>query len=870
MRITRNTTYALLSIAAAVFSLKANGQVLGKVSNSKGEPIPFASVYIKEIMQGAPTSEKGSYILKLKPGSYNINFQAIGYKPQNRSIQVDDKAVTLNVTLEDATYELKEVVVSSKDNPADRIMRKAITNGQIFKSKLSSYTSDVYFKTNLKITKFSKIVKWLVPKEQKLPVEGKTYTMEIVNKLSYKTPNQYTQKTISMRTNFPDDDFSIPGLSIYRNNIYNETFFGAASPLGRSAFTFYKFQLVGSSQQNGNTTYKIAFSPRKSVGSYYSGTLYIVDNVYNITNAELTTTNTGIKYVFSISYEMINGTIPMPTTISSKMSGNIMGNIFGFAMTSSAKYTSVETKGAAAPKVVAAATKKTKKISKKEVQKRETIEKKIEELSSKDNLSMKEMRQMTALIEKKEELDDTLTNLEESSMKVVKDSLFNTQDSTFWNQVRPIPLSDEEIKYSHESDSISAKIPKGVAAPIDTTKNKVKWSASSALIGGTIYQKGSTSVDATGFVFGNSSYFTPVDGFTLANKFEFQTMLDTNHRLNIALKPMYSFARKTAMGNAGLRYDFSPRHKGYFTVTGSIATTDLNPERPIDKLPNTVAALFFKESYLKTIDTKGISAAVSYEVANGLNVKLGGTFNSYTLLDNQTNFSFLYKNAVYDSNKPSNLFDDGSSLSSYRQASLLLNVSYTPSPRYKYDYRGYKYYTSANKPTFNLKVKQGVGAYQSVSRHTQLELGVQQHVSVHMINNLRYTAKAGTFFNSDNLQLTDYYHPNTVYIPFGFTTSENAFILMPYYKYATPKSYAEGHATYEAQGILLKYLPFLSKKMFTENVSVGGYVTKRNVCYTEVGYGVGNILMMGGVSVAASFENGKYSGWGIKGYINLP
>lgn len=859
-------------VLATLYNLTANGQIQGKVTNSQGEAIPYASVYVKEAMQGAPTNEKGEYRLNLMRGNYDICFQAIGYKSQIRSVKITAAPVTLNITLDNATYELKEVVISNKNNPADRIIRKAISNGLLYRNKLSSYSSDVYFKSNLKVSKISRIIKWMVPKETKLPVEGKVYTMEMVNKLYYKNPDSYTQRTISLRTNFPDDDFSIPGIGIYRNNIYNDTFFGSASPLGRSAFTFYKFQLVGSAQHGGGTIYKIAFTPRKDAGIYFSGLLYIADNDYNITNAELTTSFSNIKYVFSISYAMINNTIPMPTTIGAKMSGSIMGNEFAMNMTSAAKYISVETNGGAAnpAKLSASTARQPSKKHQKNAAKREAIEKKLEELTSKDNMSLKEMKQVTALVEKKEEMDDTLKNMEESNIKVVKDSLFNTQDSTFWNRIRLIPLSEEELKYSHETDSLTSLIPKGVAAPKDTTGNKAYWRVSSMLIGGNIYKQRNTRLFSSGFILGQSSYFTPVDGFTLANKFDFETLVDSSHKLNITLKPMYSFARKTGMGSTAVKYSFNPRRMGYITLNGIWATSDINAESPIDRFPNSASALLFKENFMKTVAQKGISITFATELTNGLSIQLTGGFDCYHLLNNQSNFSFLYTNRVFTSNSPYNIYDNGNSWQNHQQSTLQMKISYMPSPRYRYDKRGYKYYLSHNKPTFSIKAEQGLPAWNSSSSYTNIEMGAVQNIAIQMFNQLSYTVKAGTFFNSKGLQLTSFYHPNTVYIPFGFTNSINTFTLLPYYKYATPGSYAEGHVTYKAQSLLLKQLPFLSKKLFSENISVGYYTTSRYKNYTEISYGLSNLLFMGGISVTTSFESGRYSSWGIKGYFQIP
>jgi hypothetical protein len=119
------------------------------------------------------------------------------------------------------------------------------------------------------------------------------------------------------------------------------------------------------------------------------------------------------------------------------------------------------------------------------------------------------------------------------------------------------------------------------------------------------------------------------------------------------------------------------------------------------------------------------------------------------------------------------------------------------------------------------------------------------------------------------MQLSDFYFPQTQYIPFSTNGSKTTFYLLPYYKYATPKTYAESHLCLESERILLKFIPLLANKGMTENIHLGYYSTSRYKNYMEVGYALDKLFLVGGVTITASFENGKYDSWGIKGYISL-
>ena len=50
----------------------------GKIVNSKGLPVPFASVYEKNTTSGTSANSDGEFQLKLKPGKRSIIFKAIG------------------------------------------------------------------------------------------------------------------------------------------------------------------------------------------------------------------------------------------------------------------------------------------------------------------------------------------------------------------------------------------------------------------------------------------------------------------------------------------------------------------------------------------------------------------------------------------------------------------------------------------------------------------------------------------------------------------------------------------------------------------------------------------------------------------------
>src|SRR5262245_4042005 len=94
-------------------------QVYGKVLDEKGEPLPYATVYVRGTSNGTVTNAKGEYKLIVSTGPQEIVFQYIGYKTKVEKINFSQKPIKLNIELEASDLQLNEVVITSVD-PAER------------------------------------------------------------------------------------------------------------------------------------------------------------------------------------------------------------------------------------------------------------------------------------------------------------------------------------------------------------------------------------------------------------------------------------------------------------------------------------------------------------------------------------------------------------------------------------------------------------------------------------------------------------------------------------------------------------------------------------------------------------------------------
>lgn len=80
---------------------------------SNGETLIGATVYIKELKNGATTNEYGFYSLTLPVGNYTIDFSYVGFELIAQSITLD-KNTQLNIELKPEASQLEEVVVQAE------------------------------------------------------------------------------------------------------------------------------------------------------------------------------------------------------------------------------------------------------------------------------------------------------------------------------------------------------------------------------------------------------------------------------------------------------------------------------------------------------------------------------------------------------------------------------------------------------------------------------------------------------------------------------------------------------------------------------------------------------------------------------------
>jgi hypothetical protein len=241
--------------------LLALGQITGSVKDTAGEPIPFASIFIKNTYTGTSTNVDGIYLLEFKKtGTHTLVFQSLGYKTIEKTVNITKFPFSQDVVLEEESTSLDEVVVKSNENPANRVIREANKNREANRLKTSSYTADFYSRG---LWRMEDVPEKFLGQEigdiegslDSLTRSGIVYLSETVSEIAYEAPDNFKEFITASKVSGDDQGFSVnsaegANFDFYNNNIDLNN--RIVSPIADYAFSYYKYKLIGTFFDNNN------------------------------------------------------------------------------------------------------------------------------------------------------------------------------------------------------------------------------------------------------------------------------------------------------------------------------------------------------------------------------------------------------------------------------------------------------------------------------------------------------------------------------------------------------------------------------------------------------------------------------------------
>ncbi len=870
----------LLILTALIFipTLVTSQGIKGIVTDDSNVSIPYTTIYLKQTTTGTTTNEQGEFEINLEPGTYQVVFQALGYERKEFEIVVKDGFTEKNVTLRKHAVKLREVkVYSGGEDPAYPIMRKAISLAPYYLRQTGHYESEVYIKGTLIMKKIPRLIANKMEVNGEKIKAGETYTIESINEIKFDAPDKYDHKVVSSHSTFPGTDDGSP-MGYITNSFYSPTLDITISPLAPNAFSHYIFRYLGYIEYGDVTVNIIEVIPKRKSQQLFSGKIYIVDNLWNIQSVDLVNKAFFGTYHIKQIYAEVEERVWLPINHFINIDASVFGIKAEFRYSGAVKYKNIKLNtNLPVPESLIqqysaeeeAAKDTIVEITSKPITKRQ---KKMEQLLAKEELTNRDMIKLSGLIEKEAKEKESGKSLEVKSnykLSIKKDSL--KRDSAYWDTMRPIPLTQHELKSFEVKDSILLAVK---AEKSDTTSKKKK-SAFGKSMNGLLWGRSFYACDSSmrlrydGLLQLKKIDFNAVDGWSYSQSGSLRYKIDTVKNISFSPYLRYAFNRQKFYWEIHSGFSYSAKARGWLGLSLGQGVKDFNRHSGIDRTLNMASALLFKEHYLKLYGDDYLSVNNSIDLIHGMRLNVGAGFHQYTRLENVTNFSFFRNDSDYASNTPENERLSDANLDSQRGFVVGATVSYTPRLRYRM-YKGRKYMLDSKYPTFTLSYKRGIkSVFNSTSDFELISASIKQKREWGVFSSFNWSVSGGGFTRNNQMHFSEFKHFNTSEIPVVFKSWNNSFVLLEDYRYSTDERFLEGHVSYATPYLLLKYLPFLSNRLWLENL-YGHYLTQPGFKnYTEFGYGISQIFLMGSAGVFVGFEDGNYSRWGFRVAFNF-
>ncbi len=865
--------YRIVVILLLAFSsVSATAQVLrGSLTDENGRPVPAATVYLRELQLGTAADDKGEFALNVKSGTYTYIIHCLGYQTVRDVVEVSASGAMLNVRLSTKTYELPPVIISkNREDPAYRVMRHAIAMAPYYTHQVSSYTADVYLKGTARVTKISRVVKAVAKKQLRGAniKEGEAYFLESMNEISFTAPNNYSHRVLSSNSTLPADfGGNFNTMNFVNVNIYSLNLFT------RDAFSNYRFSLEGYTEEGDMYINKIKVTPRKKTPGLVSGYIYIIENTWQVYNADLRgDVPFGSFHAIMGTNEVQKG-VRLPTSYSLSAKVNALGNEANFEYAGTVRYKNVkEDKALENPlqkpnakpvpmpqQTVAqkAAPQKTKADSAKMEKRR----KELEQLLEKDNLSNREMMKASKLIaEEADERRPQSLNLS-TAYKVQIDSGVRSRDTSYWNAIRPIPLKRDEARSFRKADSVRTI----EALPADSVHHRGGWLGN--LLLGKRYEPSKTlRITHNGLVAPTMLYFNAVDGWKYGQELGLRKMLADSTTLHLNGAAWWAFNREAFMWKLSGSYNYLPeRRASVFFEVGKYDQDFSNYNK--ETQTNGLLALLIHRNYNRLYENFMVQVGNNIDITNGFSTQVMFSFYDRSRLDNSTNFSFFNRSAQYAPNVPENEYVPADYT---LHTATIASVSLSYTPKYFYRMRGrQKRMAYSTYPTFSLTWREGIPSlFGSKSDFSFAKISISQNVRMGLMEELSYQVEAANFFRSKEVDFPDFYH----FMMPGYvvhTADETSWEYSRYYRYSTPTWGVSGRVRYATPYLALKYLPLLDRTYCRETVRGQVLYTPQNEFYSELGYEMSEIFLIFRLGVFVGFENTSFRLVGVNFGFNL-
>ena len=784
----------ILFVLAAFIRHSYSQSITGYVYDEDNNPIPYAKVYVKNFANtGAITDMEGKYFFGCDLGTYDVIYKCIGFEDLEVKVTVNQLEPTVNnVYLKQKDNELNTVEVKTKKkNIGWMIVQNVIDHKKEMIRQMDSYTCDIYIKG---IETFDKKVRQKKVDEedeeqakdvfqeqkdeirQKLEGEERMNLVEINLTKHFKYPNKIKEiKNGYEKIGRPNQiyfqstvsgDFNFYE-SLMRKDDLHQT--PIVSPLHPSGILSYKYKLTEiETTLDNDTIYTIEISPRSVGTSTMRGKLYILKSEWVLTKVDVTMHKGNLKKYddFRIIQEF------------EKQDSLWLMTKQNFEY--STKYG------------------------------RETVKGETQVVYSN-------------YIVNPEFPEKFFSN----EVGIVTKEAYE-RDSTYWDEIRPIPLTPEEQRKKFVQDSLMAiYTSEAYLDSVDAVFNEI--TALKVLWFGITHRDRkkktqwylSSVADVVEPVEIGGLRFGP--GFNYFKKWENEQWVDIYSDITIG------FNNTDLRGGSRFYHLYSPMRNGRYSIWMNKGASLIN----------------WNDAYLQMINRQNVYQNTQGGVWHSIEILNGLYASCSARLEHRSPFSLDYRFVTWFDdaleNGPPIQFEE------YRAFRTNIGVWYTPGQKYIRE-PNRKVVLGSRWPTFSLHWEKGYnGVFNSVVDFDYVSAEVSQTFQIGTMGQSRYTISGGKFVNQDSIFHIDrkFFRESDQDDIFRFLFSNplNTFQNLDS-SYQTQDLYVQAHYIHHFNGAIMNKIPFMKKTGIKALMGAGFiYLPEHdNYFYTEAFFGAERIF----------------------------
>ncbi len=771
----------LLVVIASSLAAVAQAVISGTVvSDETGEKVPYASVYVAETRSGVIADEEGRFILRLRAGSYNIEIRSMGYVTRKVSLHVADRNERITYRLQTAAQDLDEVQVVGrlrKEDPAYSIMRQLVARTPVYEHMAQHYTAEVYTKGSIMP---EKIPFWMAGiSNEGIKIKeylGKRYVIESHIGLTYDHPQKYVQIVRATRSSVPEEmkNDSSAYMSVIATNIYSRNFGGGdatgmTNPIRYEGLGVYNYKLESTTTEAGRKQYRISY--RSKSGSDISGEIVVADGTWTVSSFRRDVTTSNVKQSMSISLHDVQDGLYLPTTYTIEADLDMMGFKLNMRYYSALEYTQVRINESVAfgyqiPKDMHFSTTREARRHARVVE------------SQVDTLGYHYADRYR--------LPDPWVRPE---MKF--DSLALKRDSSYWQGVVTVPLSEDEQHSYAVRDSLAAALERK-RNPLfgsDSTHTGSGKLIRTLLLGRNVKIGKNTVLGMDGLLRGALHDYRYTDGLWMGQRLYFSHKFARGVDWTIRPSVDYTTHRRKVYWEARSLLRYAPLARGQFLIRAGRHSADLaGPYESTDSRMQTfITTISDGRGTLKLYDKTYLRLTNEVDIHPMVQLVLAAEVRRSAPLDEQriwgiSKRSLSLSPAVWGAKAPDFL---GYEMPEHRSLTVGGALVINPAPFYRLDHDGRKRHDDATfrAPVFTLFYKQALPAGGRFdSDYAYGELSVKHGLRPTPLHTITYKLTAGAYFSRKRIHLDEerYIKADNAFYLLGDAISTQMESLPPY------------------------------------------------------------------------------------------